>query len=71
MRFQTLDEWLSWQEGLHPTAMDLGLTRVRMKLPKNGLASAFVSPDHGSGYERQRFERLLPEAILTAQRATR
>lgn len=29
MRFQTLDAWLAWQESLHPTAMDLGLERVR------------------------------------------
>lgn len=28
MRFDTLDGWLHWQEGLHPTAMDLGLERV-------------------------------------------
>lgn len=29
MRFQTLDQWLSWQETLHPKAIDLGLERVR------------------------------------------
>jgi dihydrofolate synthase/folylpolyglutamate synthase len=29
MRFDTLEAWLTWQEGLHPTAMDLGLERVR------------------------------------------
>ena len=28
MRFQTLAEWLSWQEGLHPSEIDLGLDRV-------------------------------------------
>ncbi len=28
MRFQTLDDWLSWQEGLHPSEIDLGLARV-------------------------------------------
>lgn len=27
MRFQTLDQWLHWQEGLHPTAIELGLER--------------------------------------------
>ncbi len=26
---RTLDEWLSWQESLHPRAIDLGLERVR------------------------------------------
>jgi dihydrofolate synthase / folylpolyglutamate synthase len=28
MRFQTLDEWLAWQETLHPLPIDLGLERV-------------------------------------------
>jgi len=28
MRFTTLDEWLSWQETLHPTDIELGLERV-------------------------------------------
>ncbi len=28
MRFATLDDWLRWQEGLHPKAIDLGLDRV-------------------------------------------
>jgi dihydrofolate synthase / folylpolyglutamate synthase len=29
MRFTTLEEWLAWQESLHPHAIDLGLERVR------------------------------------------
>ena len=29
MRFSKLDEWLAWQETLHPKAIDLGLARVR------------------------------------------
>lgn len=28
MRFQTLADWLVWQEGLHPKSIDLGLGRV-------------------------------------------
>ena len=28
MRFATLQEWLDWQETLHPSPMDLGLERV-------------------------------------------
>jgi len=28
MRFQTLQQWLDWQETLHPKAIDLGLERV-------------------------------------------
>lgn len=29
MRFVTLDDWLRWQETLHPKTIDLGLERVR------------------------------------------
>lgn len=29
MRFNTLNEWLSWQESLHPSEIELGLARVR------------------------------------------
>ena len=29
MRFAKLEEWLAWQEALHPKAIDLGLARVR------------------------------------------
>lgn len=29
MRFNTLAEWLAWQETLHPKSIDLGLARVR------------------------------------------
>lgn len=28
MRFDTLDQWLAWQETLHPSEIDLGLARV-------------------------------------------
>ena len=28
MRFSSLNEWLDWQEGLHPSAIELGLERV-------------------------------------------
>ncbi len=36
MRFKTLDAWLSWQEGLHPSEIDLGLERVRTVLQRLG-----------------------------------
>ena len=36
MRFQTLDEWLSWQESLHPSEIDLGLDRIRAVLHRLG-----------------------------------
>ncbi|BBA32996.1 bifunctional folylpolyglutamate synthase/dihydrofolate synthase [Methylocaldum marinum] len=29
MRFQTLADWLAWQETLHPKSIDLGLSRVK------------------------------------------
>ncbi|MCB1776247.1 MAG: bifunctional folylpolyglutamate synthase/dihydrofolate synthase, partial [Candidatus Competibacteraceae bacterium] len=34
MRFSTLDDWLNWQETLHPCAIDLGLERVRAVLDR-------------------------------------
>lgn len=37
MRFNTLDEWLAWQETLHPSAIDLGLERIRPVLLRLGL----------------------------------
>lgn len=38
MRFKTLQEWLAWQEQLHPNPIDLGLERVKQVL--RGLALA-------------------------------
>jgi dihydrofolate synthase/folylpolyglutamate synthase len=32
MRFATLDDWLRWQETLHPRTIELGLERVRVVL---------------------------------------
>jgi dihydrofolate synthase/folylpolyglutamate synthase len=32
MRFATLDDWLRWQETLHPTTIELGLERMRTVL---------------------------------------
>lgn len=37
MRFNTLNDWLAWQETLHPTAIELGLGRVRPVLLRMGL----------------------------------
>ena len=37
MRFNTLQEWLAWQELLHPNAIDLGLARVQRVLEVMGL----------------------------------
>lgn len=38
-RFGTLDEWLAWQEGLHPRAIDLGLERVAGVAAQLGLSA--------------------------------
>jgi dihydrofolate synthase/folylpolyglutamate synthase len=37
MRFATLDEWLDWQDTLHPQKIDLGLERVRVVLVALGM----------------------------------
>lgn len=44
MRFNTLEEWLSWQESLNPKEIDLGLDRVRLVLTQAGLANTFNCP---------------------------
>lgn len=41
-RFKTLDEWLHWQETLHPVRIDLGLERIRRVAARMGL----LSPGH-------------------------
>jgi len=46
MRFTTLDDWLRWQEQLHPSAIDLGLERVDAvwrRLCPNGLGCPVVT----------------------------
>lgn len=40
-RFNTLAEWLKWQQKLHPRAVDLGLDRVKKVLQQLGLAKPF------------------------------
>ena len=44
MRFQTLDEWLSWQESLNPKEIDLGLERVSRVLHRVGHNNHFDCP---------------------------
>jgi dihydrofolate synthase/folylpolyglutamate synthase len=36
MRFETLADWLAWQEGLHPRAIDMGLDRVSRVFARMG-----------------------------------
>ncbi len=44
MRFQTLSDWLQWQENLNPKEIDLGLERVAAVLDKLKLTSKFFCP---------------------------
>ncbi len=37
MRFDTLEQWLAWQESLHPSEIDLGLERLRLVARRLGL----------------------------------
>ena len=44
MRFDTLQEWLSWQESLNPKIIDLGLGRVAEVLHRLHLSADFSCP---------------------------
>lgn len=53
-RFHTLDEWLTWQDGLHPRQIDLGLERVvavagRMGVLQPGYRVVTVAGTNGKG----------------------
>jgi dihydrofolate synthase/folylpolyglutamate synthase len=46
MRYQTLDQWLQWQERLHPSSIDLGLERVAQawrRLRPEGLGCTVIT----------------------------
>lgn len=54
MRFSTLDQWLTWQESLHPSEIDLGLDRVqqvlqRMQLGRRNFTVISVAGTNGKG----------------------
>ncbi|WP_455202447.1 bifunctional tetrahydrofolate synthase/dihydrofolate synthase [Kaarinaea lacus] len=54
MRFTTLQEWLQWQETLHPSEIDLGLDRVRavmqrMQLGEPSFTVISVAGTNGKG----------------------
>ena len=54
MRFATLQQWLSWQESLHPSEIDLGLDRVaevlrRMQLGEPAFTIISVAGTNGKG----------------------
>lgn len=65
MRFDTLAEWLAWQETLHPQTIELGLERVSAVAAKLGL----LTPQHMvisvAGTNGKGSSVALLEAILT------
>jgi len=44
MRFDQLDDWLSWQESLNPKEIDLGLDRVKQVLSQANYSTSFNCP---------------------------
>lgn len=44
MRFNKLNDWLTWQESLNPKEIDLGLDRVSRVLKQAGYSSTFNCP---------------------------
>jgi dihydrofolate synthase/folylpolyglutamate synthase len=53
-RFQSLDEWLRWQETLHPSVIDLGLERCgrvwrRMQSPRLAPTVVTITGTNGKG----------------------
>ncbi len=44
MRFNHLNDWLTWQESLNPAEIDLGLDRISAVLTRAGLSSSFNCP---------------------------
>jgi dihydrofolate synthase/folylpolyglutamate synthase len=63
-RFLTLDEWLSWQESLHPTEIELGLERVatvlkRLQLDQPSFKVVTVAGTNGKGSSVAMLEAIL------------
>jgi dihydrofolate synthase/folylpolyglutamate synthase len=66
MRFSTLDEWLSWQEQLHPVGIDLGLHRPGKVLATMGLEHPTHTVITVAGTNGKGSSVALLEAILLA-----
>lgn len=67
MRFSQLSDWLSWQERLHPSAIDLGLERLRRTLARLGwtppkVPVITVAGTNGKGSTVALMTRILTEA---------
>lgn len=66
-RFQRLDDWLHWQESLHPRSIDLGLERVarvaeRLELRQPGPFTITVAGTNGKGSSIALLEAILLRA---------
>lgn len=64
MRFDTLDDWLSWQETLHPTEIELGLERVgtvlaRLALTQPRFTLVTIAGTNGKGSSVAMLEAIL------------
>ena len=64
MRFNTLTDWLVWQETLHPREIDLGLERVgvvlaRLKLTRPDFTLITVAGTNGKGSSVSMLEAIL------------
>jgi dihydrofolate synthase/folylpolyglutamate synthase len=67
MRFNRLSDWLSWQETLHPNAIDLGLDRLRRTLHALGWRRPScpvitIAGTNGKGSSVALLTRILSEA---------
>jgi len=71
MRFDNLQDWLSWQESLNPKEIDLGLDRVAEVLNKLDFSSDFICPvisvagTNGKGSTVAFTESILSQSNLT------
>lgn len=64
MRFDTLADWLHWQESLHPSEIELGLSRVRtvlgrMRLEQPDFTVISVAGTNGKGSSVAMLEAIL------------
>ena len=72
MRFNHLNDWLTWQETLNPKEIDLGLDRVSRVLKQAGLSSSFNCPlitvagTNGKGSVVAMLEAIIIESAKTA-----
>lgn len=67
MRFSTLQEWLAWQETLHPKAVDLKLDRVRKVLGRMEMGQAPATIIIVAGTNGKGSAVALLESIFLAQ----